>query len=62
MGAWRLRPLSKVLILTLMIYMRKKLPLKPKLKLKLLLKLLLRRILILRTMRINTLASKRVSR
>jgi hypothetical protein len=45
-----------------MIYMRKKLPPKLKLKVKLLPKLLLRRILILRMTRINTLASKRVSR
>ena len=58
MGARRLRPLSEVLILMLMIYIRKKLKLKP----KLLPKLLLRRILILRTTRIKILASKRVSR
>ena len=45
-----------------MIYIRKKLLLKPKPKLKLLLKLLLRRILILRTTQINILASKKVSR
>ena len=62
MGARRLRPLSKALILMLMICIRKKLPLKLKLKLKLLPKLLLRRILILRTTRIKILASKRVSR
>jgi hypothetical protein len=54
MGARRLRPLSEVLILTLMIYIRKKLKLLPK--------LLLRRIPILRTTRIKILASKRVSR
>jgi hypothetical protein len=43
MGARRPRPLSEVLILTLIIYIKKKL------KLKLLPKLLLRRIPILRT-------------
>ena len=54
----RLRPLSKALILILMIYIRKELPL----KLKLPPKLWPRRILILRIIWINTLSSKGISR